>query len=96
METKGFFLFETIINVLVSSMLWVYGHYTYFNSFNVETVFICQNLTSTDVLCAVALYGLAKVTYLNIPGKIDNNIYSSFNVNFSTIILQYISNYIGL
>ena len=39
METKGFFQFEIIINVLVSClrfiwipMLWVYGHYRYFCS----------------------------------------------------------------
>ena len=39
METKGFFQFEIIINVLVSSfcfiwihnMLWVYDHYKYFD-----------------------------------------------------------------
>ena len=31
-------------------MLWVYGHYRYyFNSFSAGTVFIRQNLTSTDV-----------------------------------------------
>ena len=33
METKGFFQFEIIINVLVSSfrcMLWVYGRYNDF------------------------------------------------------------------
>ena len=48
--------FEIIINVLFSSfrfiwipMLWVYGHYKYFNSFSAGTVFIRQNLTSTDV-----------------------------------------------
>ena len=48
--TKGF-LFEIIINVFVSSFLfiwismwWVYGHHKYFNSFSVVTVFIRQNL----------------------------------------------------
>ena len=30
-------------------MLWVYGHYKYFNSFSAGTVFIRQNLTSVDV-----------------------------------------------
>ena len=53
---KGFFQFEIIINVLVSSfrviwipMLWVYCQYKDFNSFGARTVFIRQNLTSTDV-----------------------------------------------
>ena len=48
--------FEIIRFVLVSSfriiwipMLWVYNHYTYFNSFGAGTVFIRQNLTSTNV-----------------------------------------------
>ena len=43
-------------NVLISSfrfiwipMLWVFGHYTHFNSFSAGIVFIRQNLTSTDV-----------------------------------------------
>ena len=56
METKGFFQFEIIIKILLSSllfiwipMLWVYGHYKYFNSVSVGNVFIRQNLTSTDV-----------------------------------------------
>ena len=51
-----FFQFDIIINDLVSSfrlflifMLWVYGHYKYFNSISLGTVFIRQNLTSTDV-----------------------------------------------
>ena len=41
MKAKGFFQFEIIINVFVSSfrfiwipMLWVYGHCKYFNSFS--------------------------------------------------------------
>ena len=45
-----------IIDVLVSSfcfiwipVLWVYAHWKYFNSFSVGTVFIRQNLPSTDV-----------------------------------------------
>ena len=48
-----------ITNVWVSSlcfiwtcwipMLWVYGYYKYFNSFSAGTVFIRQNLPSTDV-----------------------------------------------
>ena len=56
METKGFFQFEIIINVLVSSfwfilipMFWVYGHYKYFNSFSARTIFIHQYLPSTNV-----------------------------------------------
>ena len=56
METEGFFQFEIITNVLVSyfrfiwiPMLWVYRHYKYFISFGAGNVFICQNLTSTDV-----------------------------------------------
>ena len=56
METKMcFFQFEIIINVLVSSlqfiwipMLRVYGHYRYFIFFSAWIVFIRQNLTSTD------------------------------------------------
>ena len=53
---KTFFQFEIIINVLVISfwfiwipMLWVCDHYKYFNSFSAGTVFIRQNLPSTDV-----------------------------------------------
>ena len=41
METKGFFQFEIIINVLVNSfqfiwkpMLWIYDHYKYFYSYS--------------------------------------------------------------
>ena len=30
-------------------MLWVYGHYIFFNSFSAVTVFRRQNLTSLDV-----------------------------------------------
>ena len=55
-EEKGLFQLEFIINILVSffwfiwiPMLWIYGHYKYYNSFSVGTVFIRQNLTSTDV-----------------------------------------------
>ena len=51
MGTKGFVKFEITINFLVSyfwliliPMLWAYGHYKYFNSFIVVTVFKCQNL----------------------------------------------------
>ena len=47
--------FEIIINVLVRSsrlicipMLWVHGHYKYFNTFSAGTVFIRQNLTYKD------------------------------------------------
>ena len=54
---KGFFRFEIIINVLVISfwliwisMLWIYGHYKYFNSFSAGIVSIRQNLPSTDVI----------------------------------------------
>ena len=32
-------------------MLWVYGHYKYFNSVSAETVFIRQNLTSVVDVC---------------------------------------------
>ena len=56
MFSYHFFLFVVIINVHVSSfrfiwipMLWVYGHYTCFNSFSVRNVFKRLNLTSTDV-----------------------------------------------
>ena len=55
-RSKGLFQFEILINVLASSscfiwisMLWVYGQYKYFNSSSAGTVFIRQNLTSTDV-----------------------------------------------
>ena len=51
METEGFFRFEIIINVSVSffrfdqiPVLWIYGRYTYLNSFSAGTVFIRQNL----------------------------------------------------
>ena len=50
---KGFFQFEIIITVLVSSfrfiwipMLWVYGHYKYFHSYSAGIDFSRQNLTS--------------------------------------------------
>ena len=54
---NGYFHFEIIINVLVwiglpmLSWLWVlvYGQYKFFNSSSSWTVFIRQNLTSTDV-----------------------------------------------
>ena len=53
---RDFCQFEIIINVLVSSfwfiwipMLQVYDHYKYFNHLSAGTVFILQNLTSTDV-----------------------------------------------
>ena len=54
---KGCFQFEIIINAFVTCklgficilILWVYGNYTYFNPFSAGTVFIRQNLTSTDV-----------------------------------------------
>ena len=51
---KGFFQFEIIINVLVSSfwfiwipVLWVYGHHKYFYCAGID--FSCQNMTSTNV-----------------------------------------------
>ena len=60
METKGFFQFEIIINILVGSfrliwipMLWVYGHYKYVYSYSVGIDFTRQILTSKDDLCAV-------------------------------------------
>ena len=53
METKGFFQFGIIINVLVGSfrfiwipMLWVYTHYKYGNSYSAGIDFRRQNLTS--------------------------------------------------
>ena len=56
---KGFFQSKIIVNVSVSSirfiwilMSWVYGYYTYFNSFSAGTVSIHHNLTCTDVTCA--------------------------------------------
>ena len=52
METKGFFQFEIVIYGLVISsrliwipVLWVHGHYRYFNSFSAGTVFIRKTLT---------------------------------------------------
>ena len=52
-RNKRVFQFEIIINVLVSSfrfillpMLWVYGHYKYFNSFSAGIDFRRQHLTS--------------------------------------------------
>ena len=48
-----FFQFEIIINVLVSSsrfsMLWVYAHYNFFNSFSPRIDFRRQNIMCTDV-----------------------------------------------
>ena len=50
------FQFEIMINVLFSSfrfiwipVLWVYGHYEYFNSFSSGIDFTRQNVTSVDV-----------------------------------------------
>ena len=56
-DQRVVFKFEIIINVFVTYklsficilILWVYGNYTYFNPFSAGTVFIHQNLTSTDV-----------------------------------------------
>ena len=52
---KGFIQFEIIINVLVSffwliwiRMLWVYGHYKYYQSYSAATDFRRQKLASTD------------------------------------------------
>ena len=56
LEVEGFFQYEIIITILVSSfwfiwipVLWVYGHYKYFNSCSAGIAFSRQNLTSTDV-----------------------------------------------
>ena len=56
METKGFFQFENIMNVLVNSvrfislhMLWVYGQKKYFNSFSAGIVFIRLQTSNSDV-----------------------------------------------
>ena len=55
LEAKSFFQFEIIINVLVSSfrfiriptcMLWVYGHYKYFDSYSAGIDFRRQIQTS--------------------------------------------------
>ena len=53
MVIKGFFQYEIIINVLASPfrfiwihMLWVYGHYKYFNFFSAGIDFRRRNLTS--------------------------------------------------
>ena len=50
-----FFQFESIINILVISfrfiwipMLWVYAHYTIFNSFIAGVDFLRRNLASTE------------------------------------------------
>ena len=43
-------------------MLWVYGHYKYFHCFSARTVFIRQNLTSTDVRFWVMGSGLRPST----------------------------------
>ena len=58
-ETKGFFQFQIIINVLVSSFwfiwipmlswLWVYGYYEYFYSYSAGIDISRQDLTSVDV-----------------------------------------------
>ena len=52
-QLKGFFQFEIIINVIVSSfwfiwipMLWVYGQQKYFYSYSAGINFSRQNLTS--------------------------------------------------
>ena len=53
METKGFFQFEIIINVLLSCFwyiwipgLWVYGHWKYFYFYSAGIDFSRQNLTT--------------------------------------------------
>ena len=55
-DQRVFFKFEITINVLFSSfwfiwipMSWVYGRQKYVHAFSTGTVFIRQNLTSTDV-----------------------------------------------
>ena len=55
-KPKGFFQFEIILDVLVTSFrfiwiirLWVYGHFKYFPCFSAVTFFRRQNLTSIDV-----------------------------------------------
>ena len=81
METKGDFAIlnhhECLILVISSfrfiliSMLWVYGHYKYFNNFSVGTVVKRQNLTSTDVRfwCLKAIPALQGLTWIwGIPG----------------------------
>ena len=74
-----FFQFEIIINVLVFSflfiwipMLWVYGHYKYFNSFSAGTIFIRQNLTSTDVWFW-RIKTIPALTGLNLDNKLSSN-----------------------
>ena len=45
-------------------MLWVYGHYKYFNSYSAGTVFKRLNLTSTDgprAESVVVIFKMAKV-----------------------------------
>ena len=56
LDPFSIFQYRIIINISVSSfcfiwipILWVYGHWKYFNSFGAGTVFIRQNMTSTDV-----------------------------------------------
>ena len=78
---RGFLQFEIIINVLFSSfwfiwipMLWVYGHYKYFNSFSAGIVFIRQNLTSVDVIfwrikMVPALKGFMSLQQLNMKSQ---------------------------
>ena len=42
-------------------MLWVYGHYNFFNSFSVGIIFICQNLAYVDVrFCCIKTHPALK------------------------------------
>ena len=70
METKGFFQFESIINVLVSAfsfiwipMLCVYGHCKYFSSCTAVIDFRHQILTSKVYLRTVRFNTTLRLTY---------------------------------
>ena len=58
-------------------MLWVYDNYKYFNSFSSGTVFVRQNLTSSDV-------GLS-VQSLNILSQVQENYFKRFLVNLKSL-----------
>ena len=93
-----FFNLWIIMNVLASSLrfiwislLWVYGHYNFFNSFSQGTVFRRQILTSKD---APELTGLNAITELKgfnnkrllyLLGKCKKNIWISIRLYVNEI-----------
>ena len=62
-------------------MLWVYDHFTYFNSFSAKTVFIRQNLTYKDDL---------RTKRVNIVGRNSDSVLDIFSFHSTTLSGQFI------